>query len=134
MPNPALQTALEAMDESRRQRGENRERAACPAAEAVKARNTFPAGSIWGAFCSHLDPRTQKRLHAETILHLRKNRLTLKRQGRNHRQADARLLDECRCFRESAQHLQAIEDRKARDERLAAYGLLPATPLPQAAE
>ena len=107
----ALQRALRQMGEEaaerRAQSAADEAAARCPLAEKIIANNQPDTldGGMMGAMMvvlSTQDPRTAKRKAAENILHLRKNRLVCKRQGRNYRKADAQLLRRARILRECA--------------------------------
>ncbi|WP_282608959.1 hypothetical protein [Pelagibius sp. Alg239-R121] len=79
----------------------------CALAQKIIANNQAPelGSGLMGAVGIALSmrcPRTAKRKAAETLAYLRKNRLTCKRQGRNHHLADAQLLRRARILRECA--------------------------------
>lgn len=79
-----------------------------PKAQAIVDANTRPVAGYGMAGCAqvfqNLDSAERfKRMAAETICYLRKNRLVLKRTGRNHSAADARWLAKAAGYRRDAQ-------------------------------
>lgn len=80
--------------------------ARCPVAEKIAANNARPnpvTTRIPRNFDRIQTPEHFKRKAAETILWVRRNRLALKRMGRNHRASDARLLEKAATYRRDAQ-------------------------------
>jgi len=107
----AMQCAFRQMEaqaaERRAHEVEDTAAAHCPLAQKIIANNQAPVlgSGLMGAVGIALSmrcPRTAKRKAAETLAYLRKNRLTCKRQGRNHHLADAQLLRRARILRECA--------------------------------
>ncbi|WP_085908315.1 hypothetical protein [Kiloniella majae] len=83
----------------------------CPKAEAI-IMNNGPLVGQNEAF--NLSASKFKRLSAELIIGVRRNREACKQMGRNHRGADARILAKAARLRDMAFKLTTVESRKER--------------------